>query len=239
VWFAGFATCVYLSFSFLTEAQTGPAAVSSGGSAVQSVSNRPPVTPTPADGRIAYLTAKMLEQAHYLRQLFDDSVSSKFFDRYLEIFDPQHLHFTQEDIASFEYYRTNLDKLTVDPRRQGIADTTPACVIFNKFLERLAQRVSYVDELLQDEKFTFETEERVVVNREDLPYPNDLDEARKLWRDRLRFRCLTERLTKIAATKKKLEAAAKKPAPLNPRIPRARSLKGSLQEVKLRKSQTR
>jgi carboxyl-terminal processing protease len=176
------------------------------------VASRSPVAPTPADGRIAFLTAKMMEQAHYLRQQFDDSVSSKFFDRYLETFDPQHLHFTQQDIASFEYYRTNLDKLTVDPRRRGVADTTPACVIFNTFVERLSQRVAYVDELLQKEKFTFDDDERVVVNREDLPYANNIEEARKLWRDRLRFEYITERLTKIAATKKKLEAAAKKPA---------------------------
>src|ERR1041384_2199446 len=39
--------------------------------------------------QIAKLTAQMLERNHYSRQPFDDSVSSKFLDRYLNTFDPQ------------------------------------------------------------------------------------------------------------------------------------------------------
>ena len=51
------------------------------------------VAPSAMDGRIAFITARMLEQNHYLRQPFDQAVSSKFLDRYLEALDPQHLHF--------------------------------------------------------------------------------------------------------------------------------------------------
>src|SRR5882724_2458317 len=54
-----------------------------------------PVTPGRTDGRIACVTANLLEQAHYSKQPFDRSVSSKFLDRYLETLDPQHLHFLQ------------------------------------------------------------------------------------------------------------------------------------------------
>src|SRR5262245_38667272 len=52
-----------------------------------------PVSPGPADGRIAFLSAKMLEQLQYLHQPFTPEVSSKFLDRYLEALDPQHMHF--------------------------------------------------------------------------------------------------------------------------------------------------
>jgi hypothetical protein len=60
------------------------------------------ISPGPADGRIAFVTARMLEQLHYSRQPLDRSVGSKFLDRYLETLDPQHLHFTQADLAEFQ-----------------------------------------------------------------------------------------------------------------------------------------
>src|SRR5258708_26462347 len=150
------------------------------------------ISPGPLDGQIALVTARMLEKYHYLRQPFDRAVSSKFLDRYLEMFDPQRLHFLATDLADFEQYRTNLDHLTLP--EHGAPDARPACDIFNRFVERLQQRVSYVDGLLQNEKFTFDTDERVVFNRKDLPYPKDLAEAKELWRSRLRAEYLQEKL---------------------------------------------
>src|SRR5712691_6913324 len=97
----------------------------------------PHITPAPADGRIAYITARLLEANHYTKQAFDESVSSKFLDRYLEALDPQHIDFVQSDLAEFEHYRTNLGRLTINNQRQ-FADTRPACEIFNRFMERLA-----------------------------------------------------------------------------------------------------
>jgi len=168
-----------------------------------------PVSPGPIDGPIANVTARMLERFQYLRQPFNDAVSSKFLDRYIEMFDPQHLHFLQSDLAQFEVYRTNLDHLTL-PDRGTPPDTRPACEIFNRFVERLQQRVAYADELLHSEPFTFDTDERVVLNRKDLPFPKDLTEAKKLWRERLRAEYLQEKLGKIGA--KKTPAASVVPA---------------------------
>ena len=133
-----------------------------------------PVSPGPLDGQIALVTARMLEKYHYLRQPFDSTVSIKFLDRYLEMFDPQHLHFLQSDLAEFAPYRTNLDHLTVPDH--GAADAKPASEIFNRFVQRLQQRVTYADQLLHSEKFTFDADEHVVLNRKDQPYPKDLNE---------------------------------------------------------------
>ena len=166
-----------------------------------------PLSPGAIDGQIAAVTAYMLTNYHYLKKPFDDTVSSQFLDRYLETFDPQHIYFTQADLAEFEAYRTNLDDLTNTGRRP--ADTSAACAIFNRFMERLEQRTAYADDLLKNEKFTFDTDERITINRKDLPYPADLDEAKKLWRERLRFEYLQELLGKIGARKKNLAAATK------------------------------
>ena len=87
---------------------TKPEAISE---AVKTVRTNPPA-PGPDDARIAYVVAGLLEHHHFLQHPFDDEFSSKFLDRYLETLDPQHLHFTQEDLAEFERYRTRLDNLT-------------------------------------------------------------------------------------------------------------------------------
>lgn len=158
--------------------------------------------PGPDDARIAYVAARLLEGQHFLQHPLDDEFSAKFLDRYLETLDPQHLHFTQEDLAEFERYRTRLDDLT------HVGDTTPAYRIFNRFYERLAQRVAYAGTLLQEEKFTFDTDERIVTNRKDAPYPRDLTEAHTLWRQRLRFEYLEEKIAKQAAKKKAATRAA-------------------------------
>src|ERR1041385_3521512 len=63
------------------------------------------VNPGPDDGRIASVTAGLMEQLHYSHRPFDDALSSQFLDLYLESLDPQHLHFLQSDIAQFEHYR--------------------------------------------------------------------------------------------------------------------------------------
>lgn len=158
------------------------------------------LSPGPADGRIAYVVARMLENYQYERQPFTDSVSSKFLDGYLEAFDPQHLHFLQSDLEEFEAYRTTLDDKTI-PRGE-LADTRPAYHVFGRFLERLRQRVAYAEEVLKNETFQFDTDERIAVNRKDMPYPKDLDEAKALWRQRLKFEYLQEKLAKTDAKKK-------------------------------------
>ena len=165
------------------------------------------ITPGPLDGRIAFLTGKMLEQMHYLHHNFDDSVSSKFLDKYVEALDPQHVHFTQGDLAEFEKYRTNLDNLTFKFRNYG--DTRPACEIFNRFYERLQQRVDFAVNMLGKEDFKFDNDERIQINRKDAPYPKDLKEARQLWKERVRFEYLQEHLAKLDAKKKPDSAASK------------------------------
>ncbi len=177
-----------------------------------------PLKPGPEDGKIAFTTVWMLEHSQFLRRSFNESVSSKFFDKYLETYDPEHLHFLQGDIAGFGHYRTNLHRLTLSPWR---ADTSPACEIFNRFVERLEQQVAYVDELLEHEKFTFDTDERVVINRKELPYPKNLDEAMKLWRERLRAEYLQEKLADSGAARKKAARGSPKEPGAGEALPQA------------------
>ena len=159
-----------------------------------------PLAPGPNDGRIAWVAARWLEQNQYLLHPLNEEYSEKFFERYLQALDPQHLHFLQSDLAQFDHYRTNLDHLTITAK--GIADITPAYDIFNRFLERLEQRVACAGDLLKNKPFQFDTDERIVTDRHDAPYPKDLNEARQLWGQRVRFEYLQEKLARTGTKKK-------------------------------------
>ena len=148
------------------------------------------LVPGPNDGRIAYLTARLLENYHYSQQPLDRAMSEKFFDGYLDALDPQHLYFLKSDIGEFAHYRTNLDTLTVNNR--GVADLTPAYEIYERFLERLKQRVAYEDKLLKRDRLPLDSDQTILLDRRDAPYPKNLSEARQLWRQRLIYDYLQE-----------------------------------------------
>jgi carboxyl-terminal processing protease len=169
--------------------------------AVASESTNAPtlLAPGPNDGRIAYLTARLMEEYQYSQQPLNKAMSAKFFDGYLDALDPQHLYFLKSDLEEFAHFRTNLDTLTINDR--GAADLTPACEIYQRFLTRLNERVTYVDRLLQHDKFKFNTHQKILLDREKAPFPKNIAEARSLWRQRLLYDYLQEVLSReISAT---------------------------------------
>jgi carboxyl-terminal processing protease len=162
--------------------------------------------PEPDAGKIAFVTAYMLERLEYMQHSFDPEISARVFDAYLSSLDPQHLHFLQSDLTEFAGYRTNLNRFTM--RRTGVADTQPAYEIFYRYMERLKQHVAYVDELLKTEKFDFTADDKAVLNRHDLPYPKNLDDAKAIWRQRLRYEYLMDKISR-ETQKTNTTAAAK------------------------------
>jgi len=148
--------------------------------------------PGPGDPRIAYVTARLLEEYHYRQTALDSGLSAKFFDGYIDSLDPRHEIFLQTDLTEFAAFRTNLDKLTLGGR--GVADLTPAFMIYQRYLERFQQHAVYVDELLKQDRFKFNTDEKIQLDRRHDPFPKDLAEARSLWRQHLRYDYLQEKL---------------------------------------------
>src|SRR5580765_5670857 len=167
--------------------------------------NLPPIEAVPDEAAIAKLTSRILMQMHYLhlQQPLNDQVSSQFLDRYLERLDSLHIHFLQSDLREFEQYRTTLDDLT------KAGDISPARVIFKRFLERLEQRMAYVAELLKSEKFDFTGNDRYNFDRRKAPYPKDLDDAKKIWRQHLRYEYLEEKLNRDGAKPASAKASTK------------------------------
>ncbi len=152
------------------------------------------LSPGPNDPRIAYVTARLLEQFHYTQRPLDADISQKFFDGYLDSLDPRHEDFLQSDLAELSVYRTNLDKFTTGG--QGAADLTPAFVIYKRFLERLQEHDAYVLDKVQAGHFKFNTHDRIAIDRRHAPYPKDLAEAEQLWDQRLKFEYLQDKLSR-------------------------------------------
>jgi carboxyl-terminal processing protease len=148
--------------------------------------------PGPDDPRIAWVTAQLLETYHYRQAPLDSELSAKFFDGYIDSLDPRHEIFLQTDLAKFAAFRTNLDKITLGGR--AVADLTPAFMIFQRYLERFQQHAAYVDELLKQDKFKFNADERIQLDRRHEPFPTNLTGAQALWRQHLRYDYLQEKL---------------------------------------------
>lgn len=143
----------------------------------------------PTDGNITRVTAGLLEQSQFSHHQLDDDLASRFLDRYLDSLDPGHLLFLQPDAQEFDLFRSRLPEMT---SREG--DITPARTIFQRYLERLDQRVAYATNLLQSEKFDFTGHDTYSFDREKAPRPQNLDAARQLWRQNVRAEYLQEKL---------------------------------------------
>jgi carboxyl-terminal processing protease len=144
----------------------------------------------PNDPIVAQIAAETIKDWNYSRYPFDEAMSSKFLDHYLDTLDYFHLFFLQTDISEFEPYRSNLNVLTLKDR-----DITPCWMIFSRFMERVHQRYDLASNALETAQFEFTNHERFVLNRHKLPYAKDLDEAKELWRQELRCEYLDQLLT--------------------------------------------
>lgn len=149
--------------------------------------------PGPDDPRIAFVAARLLENYHYSEHPLDKEMSAKFYDGYINSLDPHHEFFIQSDLDEFAHYRTNLDTLTINTNLA--ADLTPAFLIYERFQQRFQQRIEYDNELLDQDKFKFNTDEKFVDRRHE-PFPKDIAEAHELWKQRVRFDYLLDKLSR-------------------------------------------
>lgn len=138
---------------------------------------------------VARVTAELMQRSHYSHHPLDATMSAKFFDRYIDTLDPVHLTFLQSDIQDFEKYRTTLGALT----KKG--DTKPAHEIFARFLQRAEQRNTLSTNLLAKGNFDFTSHERFLASRKNAPQPKDMEEAKKIWGEEVRYEFLQEKLS--------------------------------------------
>lgn len=158
---------------------------------------------------VAELVGRLLEQTHYARRPIDDAVSLELLNNYLDTYDYNHMILEKSDVDEFtaKYGKTLDDRI-----KDG--DVEAAYEIFDRIVMRLEERVALVKTLTASTP-TFTTNEKIIVDRHELPWPATKEEANELWRLRVKHEYLLEHLAKLKAAETRAEAAkklAEKPA---------------------------
>jgi carboxyl-terminal processing protease len=141
------------------------------------------------EANITRLTTSLLERSQFSHHPLDSELASKFLDSYLDALDGARALLLQSDVDEFAKYRATLAQAT-----KTAGDTTPAHLIFARYLQRLEQRVDYVTKTLKTAKFDFTGHDTFTVDRTKAPRPRDLAAATELWRQQLRSEYLQEKL---------------------------------------------
>jgi carboxyl-terminal processing protease len=143
-----------------------------------------PLAMSPRHPQISRTVTDLIEQYHYSHQQLDNSVSSAILDEYLDILDGNRVYFLASDVAAFGRYRYELD----DRARDGALE--PAFEIFNRFRDRVSERLTYALTLLETEP-DFTVDEDYRWDRTELGWPNTEAEMQDIWRLRVKNDALT------------------------------------------------
>lgn len=149
-----------------------------------------PMDPGPAAPIIGQMVARILEQNHYDHHPLDKKTSRDFLNNYLESFDYNHMIFTKADVDEF---KSRWGDTLGDQLKEG--DVAPAYEIFDRFLTRLQEREDFVHKVASG-TFNFNEDDSLIVDRHDLPWPADEKEMDQIWRKRVKYELLQERLAK-------------------------------------------
>ena len=152
-------------------------------------------------GKIARVVGFLLSQTHFKRTPLNDDISTAFLRKYMESLDYSRMVFLQPDYDEFEAkYGTLLDNLT----KRG--DVSPAFEIHKRYFTRLKTAHSWLEEIIWT-KFDFTIDESFTTDRTKANWPANEEEARDLWRKRVKYEVLGTRLGKrrgVEAMKAKL-----------------------------------
>jgi len=158
-------------------------------------------------GQVAMHVAYMLQSQHYSHQDFDDEVSAKLLQNYLNLLDFRHVFFTQDDVDGFKNkYNTTLDDHVL------MRNISPAIEIYDIYKQRVKERIEFTKKTLQSHEFTFDSNRTIELKRDKAPYPKNKEEQDKVWLDILEDNLLQEKLSdeaKVEDAKKKAEKAKK------------------------------
>ncbi|CAM2066371.1 Carboxy terminal-processing peptidase [Sulfidibacter corallicola] len=130
---------------------------------------------------VANLVSNFLSLYHYSGLNLDDDLSKRVFKEYLESLDYNRMFFLESDIQQFRAWETQFD----DQLRMVPANVSTAFLIYNRFRQRVDERVENINELL-DQEFDFTKVEGYVLRRHEQPWAKSKDELNQIWRRRLK-----------------------------------------------------
>ncbi len=130
---------------------------------------------------------------HYRELAFNDELSARVWQNYLDSLDPNRVYFTQGDIESFRSVREQLDDQLADGELKAGFD------IFRVYRQRMGERLDYLLDRLDQglDSLSFDQEETLRVDRAEAHWPEDEAALHDLWRRRLKNAVLSMRLNDV------------------------------------------
>lgn len=141
--------------------------------------------PQPYYGKAAQEVLKRLEKKHVLRRPFDDEMSRRAWTNLVSGYDYNRMVFLKSDIDGFAKMETRID----DALAKG--DVSFVYAMHSRFLQRIAERVDFVTNLLHGAEFDFSVDEDYMWRRKDAEWPSTVDEQNEIWRKRIKNEMLS------------------------------------------------
>lgn len=143
------------------------------------------LTPDPQYNDLVESVVKITKRRHFVERTIDDNLSREVFEEYLELLDPNHSNFTQQDIRELARWETLLDDQLEDGQQ------TAAFAIYTRFAERSQARLNYyLDAVAEADLIDLSAPGLLEADPEKRGYAADDQALRDLWRDQVRNQLL-------------------------------------------------
>ena len=146
--------------------------------------------PTRDEANTTEMVVERLEQLHYRKFPFDNTLSEEVFDRYLKDLDGSKSYFLKSDIQDFQRYRDQLDDSLLKGNLQ------PGFDIFNRYQQRIVERLEYALSLVKAgmKSFDFTKNETLETDPDKMDWPANEAAMNDLWRKKVKNTIINMRL---------------------------------------------
>ncbi len=145
--------------------------------------------PKTNDRYVTQMVAVLLEKDHLSRQRLNDVIARRGLEMYLEILDPLKVYFLQADVDEFRQERDQLDDRLIR------GDITFAYKVFDRYRERMNERIQDIDTILAAEP-DYSADEELATDLKSIPFPKDAEEARDRLRRRIKYELMARKADK-------------------------------------------
>ena len=146
--------------------------------------------PSAKDRQISRVVALLLRREHLLNDPLDDDHAGRGLENFLKALDWRKNYFYKSDVEEFRLQTNSLD----DSLKRG--DIRFAYFVFDRFLQRVEERVAWVDELLSLDH-DFSITEYIAKDPDDAEYPVEVEEAYDRWRKTIKYDLLVLKADKV------------------------------------------
>jgi carboxyl-terminal processing protease len=168
------------------------------------------LAPSGEDRRIARTVSGMLSEHHVSGKKLDDTSAQHGFGNFVKDLDPRKIYFLQSDVDEFAKQQANLDDLLAS------GDVSFAFKVFARFLQRVEERTTWANELL-DKPHDYTVDEEISTDFDNARFCHNIEEAKEIWRKWVKYDLMMVKTTDKLSEK---EAIAKLHKRYNGRLKR-------------------